>query len=41
MERETFDDQHGGDDEVYFKFEDEEIRSLSQKTAAVEAEPTA
>ena len=37
MERETYEGQYGGEDEVYFQFDDEEIRSLPQK-AAVEAE---
>ena len=40
MERETYEGQYGGEDEVYFQFDDEEIRSLPQKAAA-EAETSA
>ncbi|MCP3962562.1 MAG: DNA-directed RNA polymerase subunit beta', partial [bacterium] len=36
MERETYEDQFGGDEEVYFQFDDEEIRSLPQKVAEAE-----
>ncbi len=36
MERETYEDLYSGDDEVYFKFEEEDIRSMPKK-AAVES----